>query len=479
MIRSLSRRGFLKSASAGLAAVTLAERTGLRSRVEAGEPAGKPNIIFILADDLGYGDLGCYGQKQIQTPNLDRLAAEGMRFTDHYAGTTVCAPSRCSLMTGLHTGHTYVRGNHEVQPMGQLPLPLDTATLPKVLRKAGYTTALIGKWGLGGPDSTGTPNRQGFDYFFGYLCQRHAHNYYPEFLFRNDQRILLKNKVAGGRPDGAGVATEKVEYSYDLMEREALRFVEQNWKGSFFLYLAVTLPHANNEGGKNGMEVPDYGIYADKDWPEPDKGRAAMISRLDRGVGRVMQKLKELGIDNNTLVFFASDNGPHREGGANPEFFHSSGPFRGIKRDLYEGGIRVPLLARWPGRIKAGVVSDHVSAFWDFLPTLAELAGAPCPAGTDGISLLPTLLGRSEQQRQHDFLYWEFHEGGSAQAVRMGRWKAVRPFGQRLELYDLQTDNGEAHDIADQHPDVVARIEKYLTTARTESKFWPLKGGKA
>ena len=479
MVRGLSRRGLLRSAGAGLAAMTLPEHTGLPSRAQAGEPAGKPNIIFILADDLGYGDLGCYSQKQIQTPSIDRLAAQGMRFTNHYAGTTVCAPSRCSLMTGLHTGHTYVRGNREVQPMGQLPLPADTVTLPKLLRKAGYTTALIGKWGLGGPDSTGVPNRQGFDYFFGYLCQRHAHNYYPEFLFRNQERVPLKNKVPGGRLDGAGVATEKVEYSYDLMEREALQFVEQNKKGPFFLYLAVTLPHANNEGGQNGMEVPDYGIYADKDWPQPDKGRAAMITRLDRGVGRVVQKLEDLGIENNTLVFFASDNGPHREGGANPEFFHSSGPFRGIKRDLYEGGIRVPLLARWPGRIKAGVVSDHVGAFWDVLPTLAALAGAPCPADTDGISLLPTLLGRPEQQRQHEFLYWEFHEGGSIQAVRMGRWKAVRPFGKRLELYDLQTDIGETHNVAGDHPDVVATIEKYLTTARTESEFWPLKGNKA
>ncbi len=479
MVRSLSRRAFLKSAGAGWAAAIFAEHVGLRGRVEAREPADKPNILFILADDLGYGDVGCYGQKQIQTPNIDRFAAEGMRFTDHYAGTTVCAPSRCSLMTGLHTGHTDVRGNHEVQPMGQLPLPADTATLPKVLKKVGYKTALIGKWGLGGPDSTGTPNKQGFDYFFGYLCQRHAHNYYPEFLFRNDERVPLKNKVPGGRPDGAGVATEKVEYSYDLMEHEALRFVEQNKTGPFFLYLAVTLPHANNEGGKNGMEVPDCGIYADKDWPEPDKGRAAMISRLDRGVGRILQKLKDLGIEDNTLVFFASDNGPHREGGANPEFFHSSGPFRGIKRDLYEGGIRVPLIARWPGRIKAGAVTDHVSAFWDFLPTLAELAGAPCPVETDGISLLPMLLGRPEQQRKHEFLYWEFHEGGSIQAVRVGRWKAVRPFGKRLELYDLLTDVGETRNIADNHPDVVAKIEKYLTTARTESQFWPLKGGKA
>ncbi len=511
MARSLSRRGFLQVTGAGLAAATLAQHVQLVSRVEANEPADRPNIIFILADDLGYGDLGCYGQKQIQTPNLDRLAAEGMRFTDHYAGTTVCAPSRCSLMTGLHTGHTYVRGNREVQPMGQLPLPEGTVTLPKMLKQAGYKTALVGKWGLGGPDGTGVPNKQGFDYFFGYLCQRHAHNYYPEFLFRNDQRVPLKNKVPGGRLDGAGVATEKVEYSYDLMEQEALQFVEQNRKGPFFLYLAVTLPHANNEGGKNGMEVPDYGPYTDKDWPEPDKGRAAMITRLDSGVGRLLQKLKDLDLDENTIVFFASDNGPHREGGANPDFFDSNGPLRGIKRDLYEGGIRVPLIARWPGRIKAGAEADHVCAFWDFLPTLAELAGAP-PAwrgrpalasrghlglaspndgvsvtfntqgqdalATDGISLLPTLLGRPGQKK-HEFLYWEFHEGGSIQAVRTGRWKAVRPFSKPLELYDLQTDIGETRNVADNHPDVVAKLEEYLTTARTESQFWPLKGGKA
>jgi arylsulfatase A-like enzyme len=479
MVRSLSRRGFLKSAGAGLAMATVAGCTQPLSRLGAKEPAGKPNIIFVLADDLGYGDLGCYGQKQIQTPNIDGLADDGMRFTDHYAGTTVCAPSRCSLMTGLHTGHTYIRGNSEVQPMGQLPLPENTATLPKLLHEAGYRTALIGKWGLGGPGSTGTPNKQGFDYFFGYLCQRHAHNYYPEFLFRNDERVPLKNKVPGGRLDGAGVATEKVEYSYDLMEQEALRFVEENKKGPFFLYLAVTIPHANNEGGKKGMEVPDYGIYADKDWPEPDKGRAAMITRLDRGVGRLVQKLKDLGIDENTMVFFTSDNGPHREGGANPEFFHSSGPLHGIKRDLYEGGIRVPLLARWPGRIKAGAVTDHVSAFWDFLPTLAELAGTEPPADIDGISMLPTLFGRPERQRKHEFLYWEFHEGGSKQAVRMSRWKAVRLSpSAKLELYDLQTDLGETNNIADSHSDVVAKISKYLSTARTESKSWPLKGGK-
>jgi len=477
MTQHLTRRDFLKSAGTGAAVVAMAGYAQTSSKITPdGVPTSKPNIIFILADDLGYGDLGCYGQKQIRTPNLDRMAAQGMRFTDHYAGSTVCAPSRCSLMTGLHTGHTYVRGNREIQPMGQLPLPPDTPTLPKMLQQAGYRTALIGKWGLGGPGSTGAPNHQGFDYFFGYLCQRHAHNYYPEFLFRDDQRVPLKNKVPGGREDGAGVAAEKVEYSYDLMEQEALKFIAENRAGPFFLYLAVTLPHANNEGGKNGMEVPDYGVYTDKDWPDAEKGRAAMISRLDRGVGRVLHALKDLGIDENTIVFFTSDNGPHREGGSDPDFFDSNGPWRGIKRDLYEGGIRVPLIARWPGRIKAGAVANHVSAFWDFLPTFAVLAGGKAPEKTDGLCLTPTLLGLLGKQKQHECLYWEFHERGSAQAVRFGRWKAIRLPGKTIELYDLQADPGETTDVAAEYPQIVAKSRKYMTAARTASEFWPLKG---
>jgi arylsulfatase A-like enzyme len=480
MARNLSRRDLLKSVGAGAAALGLTGCARLAARKETPDDvsAGKPNIIFILADDLGYGELGCYGQEVIQTPSIDQMAAEGMRFTDHYAGSTVCAPSRCSFMTGLHTGHTYVRGNHEIQPMGQLPLPADTQTLPKMLKRAGYTTALIGKWGLGGPDTMGTPNNQGFDHFFGYLCQRHAHNYYPEFLFRNNERVPLGNKVEGGRADGAGVATEKVEYSYDLMEAEALEFLNQNRDRPFFLYLAVTLPHANNEGGMNGMEVPDFGDYAVKDWPVTEKGRAAMISRLDRGVGRIIRRVRNLGLEENTIIFFCSDNGPHREGGSDPNFFDSSGPLRGAKRDLYEGGIRVPLIARWPGRVEAGAVTGHVSAFWDFLPTFAVLAGGDVPENTDGLCMTPTLFGAPrKQQQQHEYLYWEFHERGSAQAVRMGRWKAVRLPGGSLELYDLQADLGETTNVAADHPEVMAKIRECLAAARTESAFWPLQHG--
>ncbi|MGE5294103.1 MAG: arylsulfatase [Solirubrobacterales bacterium] len=482
MVGNPTRRELLKWAAGGAAAMGIAgcAKSVRDTPVVASEEtavagvATKPNIVFILADDLGYGDLGCYGQTLIRTPNLDQMAAEGMRFTDHYAGSTVCAPSRCCLMTGLHTGHAYVRGNTEIRPMGQLPLPAETPTLPRMLQQAGYTTALIGKWGLGGPGSSGTPNNQGFDYFFGFLCQRHAHNHYPAFLFRNDERVPLRNVVEGDSPDGTGVATSKVEYAYDLMEEEALGFVEANKDRPFFLYLAVTLPHANNEAGRNGMEVPDFGEYAEKDWPQAEKGRAAMISRLDRGVGRLLRRVKNLGLDENTLVFFTSDNGPHREGGSDPNFFASSGPLRGIKRDLYEGGIRVPLIARWPGRIEAGAVTDSVSASWDFFPTLAALVDGQVPANTDGVCMTPTLLGGRRKQEQHEYLYWEFHERGLAQAVRWGQWKAIRLPSGALELYDLATDLGETADVAADHPDVVKKIRTYLAAARIESVYWPL-----
>jgi arylsulfatase A-like enzyme len=378
----------------------------------------RPNIIFIHADDLGYGDLSCYGQRKFKTPNIDRLAAEGMRFTQYYAGSTVCAPSRSALMTGQHTGHTRIRGN------ARHPLLPEDVTVAEVLKSAGYHTALIGKWGLGEAGTTGVPNRQGFDYFFGYLNQRHAHNYYPSFLWRNEERIKLRNLVPDEDNEGSGNSTNRVDYTHDLMAEEALKFIERKGGGPFFLYLAFTIPHANNEAKNKGMEVPDLGEFTGEDWPEQEKAKAAMITRLDRDVGRLMASLKKLDIDDNTLVFFTSDNGPHREGGADPDFFDSNGPLRGIKRDLYEGGIRVPMIARWPKRIKAGAKSDKVWAHWDLLPTLAEAAGVKPPAGIDGISMFNALSGR--RQRDHEFLYWEFHERGFSQAARMGDWKAVR-----------------------------------------------------
>ncbi len=473
---STTRRDFLKYSSAAAAFACV---SGLAAPHTA-NAADKPNIIYIMADDLGYGDLGCYGQKEIRTPNIDRLAAEGMRFTDHYAGSTVCAPSRCSLMTGLHTGHTYIRGNRAAKPMGQEPLLPGTVTVARLLKQAGYTTALVGKWGLGGPGSAGHPNRQGFDYFFGYLCQRHAHNYYPEFLFRNGEQVpLAGNVVDNDRGDGAGEATEKVTYSHDVIAGEALSFIEGHKDEPFFLYYSPTIPHANNEAGDHGMEIPSDEPYSDRDWPQQQKNHAAMITRLDRDIGTLMERLKTLGIDGRTLVFFTSDNGPHREGGADPDFFDSNGPLRGIKRDLYEGGIRVPFIARWTGTITPGTVTGHISAFWDFLPTACEVAGVITPPGIDGISYLPALMGNEAGQRKHEYLYWEFHEGASSkQAVRRGNWKAVRlrPSGP-IELYDLSSDIGETVDIAGRYEDVVWGMRYLMDQARTPSQFWALRDG--
>lgn len=440
------------------------------------EASAVPNIVFVLADDLGYGDLGCYGQKVIQTPALDRMAAEGMRFTDCYAGSTVCAPSRCCLMLGQHTGHAIVRGN------GGVPLRPEDVTLAELLKTAGYATGIVGKWGLGEAETTGVPNFQGFDFWFGYLNQRHAHNYYPEFLWLNQTQAKLPNvveHVINGRDcTPGGVATKRVVYSHDLFTKRALEFLDQHARGPFFLYLAYTIPHANDEAKNRGMEVPDFGQYADRDWPDPQKGHAAMISRMDADIGRLLAKLRQLGIDQNTIVFFSSDNGPHKEGGADPAFFNSSGPLQGYKRSLYDGGIRVPGIARWPGKVKAGSTSDLPWAFWDFLPTACQLAGVKPPQSIDGISIVPTLLGTGGQKR-HEFMYWEFHEGGSSkQAVRMGDWKAIRVWGGPLELYDLATDVAEANDVAAQHPDVVAKIEAYLKTARSENEHWPMRAAK-
>jgi arylsulfatase A-like enzyme len=435
----------------------------------AADKAARPNIIFILADDLGYGDLGCYGQKQIQTPQLDQLAKEGVRFTQCYAGSTVCAPSRCCLMTGRHTGHARVRGNALV------PLRPEDVTVAEVLKAAGYATGLVGKWGLGEAKSTGVPNTKGFDSFFGYLNQVHAHNYYPDFLWKDQEKFPLAGNVVE-----KGVAVKRALYSHDLFTTEALGFVEKHKDRPFFLYLAYTIPHANNEAGKNGMEVPDDAPYTNKDWPQAQKNHAAMITRLDRDVGRLLKRLKELGLDEKTIVFFSSDNGPHKEGGADPKFFTSSGPLRGYKRDMTEGGIRVPMIVRWPGHVPAGGVSDQVWAFWDFLPTAAELAGSKPPKDIDGLSMVPAILGEKaagRKQANHDFLYWEFHERGFDQALRMGDWKYIRrPYAKERppELYNLKEDLGEAKNIADQHADVVAKIEAYLKEARTESKEWPV-----
>ncbi len=442
------RRTFLKQTGLG----TLAAASGLSARPSWGRDR-KPNIIFIMADDLGYGDLGCYGQPTIQTPNIDRMAAEGKRFTDCYAGSTVCAPSRCCLMTGLHSGHARIRGNAR-HPL----LPEDT-TVAECLKRAGYKTGIVGKWGLGEPGTSGIPNRKGFDTWFGYLNQGRAHDYYIDHFWKNEERYEL---------NGA--------YSHDLFTREALDFVRQSSDEPFFLYLAYTIPHAFNEGGDDGgMPVPSDEPYSNEPWPQPQKNHAAMITRMDRDVGQLFTLLKSLNLDEDTIVLFTSDNGPHQEGGALSEFFDSNGPLRGIKRALYDGGIRVPMIARWPGRIEANSTSDEPWAFWDFLPTACDLAGASAPQGIDGISMLPTLLGKP--QEGHEFLYWEFHERGFNQAVRMGPWKGVRNdrIDLPVELFDLRTDISEQHNVARQHPDVVARIDEIMRTQRTESELWPLK----
>jgi arylsulfatase A-like enzyme len=459
-----------------LAALSLLLMAGISFAVAKKEEP--PNIIYIMADDLGYGDLGCYGQQKIQTPNIDKLAKEGMRFTQFYAGAPVCAPSRCVLMTGKHTGHGRVRGNSgKENPLPQT-VRTEDVTVAEVLKGAGYTTGLIGKWGLSEENSIGHPNKKGFDYFFGYLNQHHAHNYYPEFLIRNESRVYLENIVPGEGDYGRGWASVKKQYSHDLMAEDSLTWLEMNKDKPFFLYLAFTLPHANNEGTRgtgNGQEVPDYGLYDGMDWTQPNKGQAAMITRLDRDVGRIMEKLKRLGLDKKTIVFFTSDNGNHKEGGNDPEFFDANGPLLGMKRDLYEGGIRVPFIVRWPGKIKRGATSDHIGYFGDLMATVADLSGGKAPAGLDSISFLPTLLGKEKEQHQHEYLYWEFYEQGGKTAVRAGNWKAVRlGFGDKVpvELYDLSKDLAEENNIADKHPDVVTKMKELLAKAHVDSPDW-------
>lgn len=432
----------------------------------------KPNLIFIMADDLGYGDLGCYGQNQLRTPHIDRLAAEGMKFTDFYAGSTVCAPSRCVLMTGKHLGHAFIRGN------GKDNLLPEHFTVAELMKQAGYTTGLFGKWGIGHEGSTGVPTKQGFDEFFGYLDQHHAHNYYPTFLVHNEERVKLRNVVPNEGKYGQGVATEKVDYSADLIGEHLHRFLDENYDKPFFIYYAMTLPHANNEGRGDGLEtIPaDLEVYADKDWPERQKQFAAMVSRADAEVGRIVAKLKKYGIDNNTLVIFTSDNGPHAEGGHKAEIFDSNGPLRGTKRDLYEGGIRVPMIARWPGTIAAGTVSDHIGYFGDLMMTCADLTGAKPPSDRefDSISFLPALLGQDDQQPDHEYLYWEFYEGKNAQGIRMGDWKGIiKPFGSdNFELYNLKNDLAEEHDISDKHPEIVKKLRDQIEEAHVPNPRW-------
>ena len=353
----------------------------------------KPNIIYIVVDDLGYGDLGCYGQKIVKTPRIDQMAKEGLRFTDHYAGHTVCRPSRLVFLTGFHTGHTAIAGNN------MHVLPEGSVTVTSLLKQAGYVTGGVGKWALGDIGSMGHPNKQGFDFFYGYLDQSAAHDYYPEYLYRNDKAERLVGNLNSGQRN---VSSKKVTYSHDRLTDEALAFIEQNTDNPFYLNLTWTIPHTNNEAGrveKNGQEIPDYGIYAEEEWPDPEKGFAAMVTRMDRDTGRILDLLKKLNIDDRTIVIFTSDNGPHQEGGHKVDFFDSNGELQGYKRSLHDGGIRVPMIAWWPGKVAPGV-SDHPSAFWDWLPTACELAGADSPVGIDGISFAPTIMGETAKQKK-------------------------------------------------------------------------------
>ena len=440
-----------------------------------------PNIIYILTDDAGYGDFGCYREGALPTPNIDRMAREGMRFTQHYAGCTVCAPSRCVLLTGLHTGHCRVRGNSP----GVLT---DTdVTVAQYMKKLGYTTGCIGKWGVGAPPPLNDPQLRGFDYFYGYISMWHAHNFYPEFLIRNGEKSPLRNIVADRwkSGDGRGVAVKKVDYAPELLSQDVLTFLEKHREQPFFLYYALNIPHANNEGGRfneseeKGMEVPDFGPYADKDWPGPEKGFAAIMRNIDSDVGRILSKLKELEIDDNTIVMFSSDNGPHQEGGHKMEFFNSNGDLRGMKRDLYEGGIRVPLIVRWPGHITPNTTSDLLTGFQDILPTCVELAGAKSPDAIDGLSLSPTFTGKPNEQKKHEFLYWEFTEQGGKRAIRRGDWKLVQLQVSNknkltTELFNIKTDPAETTNVLDKNQEFADELLGLMDSQHTPSDRYPL-----
>lgn len=470
----MNRRRFLQSTAAAAAGLSSCAHTNQRSA----SAQAKPNVILIVADDLGYHELGCYGQEKIKTPNLDKLAAEGMRFTQFYCGQAVCAPSRCVLMTGKHTGHSYIRNNREVKPEGQFPIPADTFTIAKMLKQRGYKTAAIGKWGLGPPGSSGDPNKQGFDLFYGYNCQRNAHNYYPEYLYRNAERVYLPGNDRG--------LTGK-HYAPDLMIDEALEFIDDNKSKPFFLYYPTPVPHLALQAPEDAIQQykglwndPPYdgktGGYLPHETPRACY--AAMISRMDADIGRILSKVEQLGLDENTLILFSSDNGATYLDGPDVKFFESNKPLRAYKGSLYEGGIRVPAIARWKGKIKPGVVTDHIGAFWDILPTIAEVTHSEAPDDNDGISLAPLLLDRGIQP-QHEYLYWEFPAYGGQQALRMGGWKAVRQNLLRkdgdksTQLYNLTNDIGETANVASVYPNIVKKMEELMLSARVPSQEFP------
>jgi len=484
-MKKTSRRDFLKAAAVlsvstwpGVAkAGTSPFFSGPR---DSSAPPGKPNIILILGDDLGHSELGCYGQSKIRTPHIDGLAKEGVRFTQSYSGSPVCAPSRCVLMTGKHAGHAFIRDNREIQPEGQLPIPGDTVTLPKLLKKAGYATGCVGKWGLGPPVSEGDPNKQGFDLFFGYNCQRHAHNHYPTYLWRNDKKITIEGNDGGPR---------RKQYAQDLFEAEAMDFIRANKDRPFFLFFATTVPHL-------ALQVPDdsleeyRGVWDDPPYdgtngylPQkyPRAAYAAMVTRLDRSVGRIASLIKQLGLDGETLVLITSDNGStYKIGGYDPDFFRGTWPFRAAKGSIYEGGIRIPLIARWPGRIKPARTSAQVVAFQDILPTMLDVAGAreTIPADIDGISFWPELLAERTRQA-HSHLYMEFAGYGGQVMVRLGDWKAVRKDliknpAAPIELYDLSLDIGEKNDVAAKQPDIVKTITGIMKAEHSPSKEFPI-----
>ncbi len=444
-----------------------------------GQKSSKPNIIFILADDLGYGDVGCYGQQKIATPNIDKLSKMGVKFTQFYSGSTVCAPSRCSFLTGMHTGHGAIRGNITLKPEGQVPLPDSIVTIAMLLKNAGYETAAFGKWSLGFIATSGDPQKKGFDEFYGYNCQTLAHNYYPDHLWHNHDRIDLSGNL---KFDSA--------YSADLIHQQAMKFLNAKHDQPFFLYLPYTLPHADVIAPHD--EVYDYYVKKFNERPikpkntdnekhhfdpYPHAAFAAMVSRLDKFVGEIMNAVKEKGLEENTLIIFTSDNGPHKENGGDPVFFNSNGGLRGIKRDLYEGGIRVPFIAYQKGLTKPGTVNTMPAAFWDLFPTFLQMAGVKRTKKVDGISILPALKG--EKQKQQRYFYWELHESGGKQAVRFGNWKGVKlDVSKRadspIELYDLSTDPQEKNNIASKHPDVVRQIEVIMKEAYVPNPAWPL-----